>query len=52
MEKGIALYDRERHGSLATLYSGHDPGMCCPSLLAQAQWTLGYPDRNSPTSTR
>ncbi|RFB75010.1 adenylate/guanylate cyclase domain-containing protein [Methylovirgula sp. 4M-Z18] len=45
IEQGIALYDRRRHGSLAALYSGHDPGMCCRIHLALTQWTLGYPDR-------
>lgn len=45
IEQGIALYDRERHSSLAALYSGHDPGMCCRIHLALTQWTLGYPDR-------
>ena len=45
IERGIALYDRERHGSLAALYSGHDPGMCCHYYLAMTQWKLGYPDR-------
>ena len=45
IEQGIALYDRERHGSLAALYSGHDPGTCCRYHLALTQWTLGYPDR-------
>ena len=45
IETGIALYDRERHGSLAALYSGHDPGMCCHYHLAMTQWTLGFPDQ-------
>ncbi|HEX9819627.1 MAG TPA: adenylate/guanylate cyclase domain-containing protein, partial [Methylomirabilota bacterium] len=28
-EEGMALYDREQHRSLAFLYGGHDPGVCC-----------------------
>jgi class 3 adenylate cyclase/tetratricopeptide (TPR) repeat protein len=45
LERGIALYDRERHGSYASLYGGHDPGTCCRYFLALSHWGLGYPDR-------
>jgi class 3 adenylate cyclase/tetratricopeptide (TPR) repeat protein len=45
MERGLALYDRERHASYVTLYGGHDPGACCRYHLALTQWVLGYPDR-------
>jgi class 3 adenylate cyclase/tetratricopeptide (TPR) repeat protein len=45
MESGIALYDRERHGSYALLYGGHDPGVCCHYYRAVAQWALGYPEQ-------
>ncbi len=45
MERGIALYQRERHASQAVLYAGHDPGACCRYQLAAARWLLGYPDR-------
>jgi predicted ATPase len=45
IERGIALYDRERHGSYASLYGGHDPGTCCRYFLALTHWGLGYPDR-------
>jgi class 3 adenylate cyclase/tetratricopeptide (TPR) repeat protein len=45
LERGIALYDRERHGSYASLYGGHDPGTCCRYFLALSQWGLGYPER-------
>jgi class 3 adenylate cyclase/tetratricopeptide (TPR) repeat protein len=45
LERGIALYDRERHGSYASLYGGHDPGACCRYFLAVSQWGLGYPER-------
>jgi len=43
-EQGIALYDRERHGTYAHLYS-HDPGACCRWHLGMAHWLLGYPER-------
>jgi tetratricopeptide (TPR) repeat protein len=45
MERGIALYQRERHASQAFLYAGHDPGVCCRYQLGNARWLLGYPDR-------
>jgi predicted ATPase len=45
IERGIALYDRERHGSYSSLYGGHDPGTCSRYFLALSQWGLGYPDR-------
>ena len=42
-EQGIALYDREQDRSLAFLYGGHDPGVCCRMHSALALWVLGYP---------
>jgi class 3 adenylate cyclase/tetratricopeptide (TPR) repeat protein len=45
MERGIALYQRERHASQAFLYAGHDPGACCRYQLSSARWLLGHPDR-------
>jgi predicted ATPase len=39
----MALYDQERHRSLAFLYGGHDPGVCCQMHSALALWMLGYP---------
>jgi len=42
-EQGMALYDLERHRSLAFLYGGHDPGVCCQMHSALALWMLGYP---------
>jgi len=50
-ERGLALYDRERHASQALLYGGHDPGVCALYQFAANQWLLGYPDR-SLTSVR
>jgi class 3 adenylate cyclase len=32
IERGITLYDREQHRSLAFLYGGHDAGTCCRSF--------------------
>jgi len=42
-EQGIAIYDKEQHRSLAFLYGGHDPGVCCYMHSALALWVLGYP---------
>ena len=44
-ERGLALYDRERHASHALLYAGHDPGVCARYQLAVNQWLLGYSER-------
>ena len=45
IEQGVALYDRERHGKLAFLYAGHDPGACCLFHRGMVHWSLGYPER-------
>ncbi len=44
-ERGIALYDRDRHAPHAFSYGGHDPGACCRYHLAMNRWLLGYPDQ-------
>ena len=43
-EQGLALYDPQRHRTLALLY-GHDPGVCCRGVAGIALWLLGYPDQ-------
>jgi class 3 adenylate cyclase/predicted ATPase len=43
-EQGMRLYEREQHQSLAFLFGGHDPGVCCCMHTAMALWFLGYPD--------
>jgi predicted ATPase len=43
-EAAIALYDREKHRSHASLYGGHDPCVCCSAMGARAHWILGSPD--------
>jgi predicted ATPase len=42
--QGIALYDPQRHHSLASLY-GQDLGVSCRTFGAWALWHLGYPDQ-------
>jgi len=44
-EQGMRLYEREEHRSLAFLFGGHDPGVCCRMHSGVALWLLGYPDR-------
>ena len=44
-EQGIALYDRQQHRSLVSLYGGNDPGVTCLAEAATIQWLLGYPDQ-------
>lgn len=43
-ENSLALYDPERHQSLAFQY-GFDPRIVCLSCRASASWLLGYPDQ-------
>jgi DNA-binding winged helix-turn-helix (wHTH) protein/predicted ATPase len=44
-EQGAALYDRQQHHALASLYGGYDPGVGDLSMMALALWQLGYPDQ-------
>jgi DNA-binding winged helix-turn-helix (wHTH) protein/predicted ATPase len=43
-ERGIALYDFDRHRSLAFEH-GDDPGLTALAFLAIALWLSGYPDQ-------
>jgi predicted ATPase len=43
--QAIAIYVPQQHHSLASLYSGWDPGVACRSGLAKNLWLLGYPDQ-------
>ena len=44
-ERGAAFYDLRAHADLASMYGGHDPGICGRNHAAQALWLLGYPHR-------
>jgi predicted ATPase len=44
-EQGIALYNIEEHRAHASIYGGHDVGVCCRETMATALWLLGYPDQ-------
>src|SRR4029434_10608270 len=41
-ELGITLYDPVQHRSLAFLYGGHDPGVCCRWFTGWNSSLLGY----------
>jgi predicted ATPase len=43
-EKGMAIYDSQKHCSHAFVY-GQDPGVACQSVGAFPIWVLGYPDK-------
>src|SRR5262249_41295736 len=43
-ERGLALYDPHRHGTLKEVY-GEDPGVGCLAYGAATLWSLGYPDQ-------
>jgi class 3 adenylate cyclase/predicted ATPase len=44
LKQGIALYDPEKHRSLAFVY-GQDIGVVCKGWTAMSLWLLGYPDQ-------
>jgi predicted ATPase/class 3 adenylate cyclase len=44
-QRGIAIYDPQQHAHHASLYGGHDPGVCGLRHAAQMLWLLGYPDQ-------
>jgi predicted ATPase len=44
-EQGLRLYEPQRHRTHATLYSGHDSGVCCRVIAGQSLWLLGYPEQ-------
>jgi predicted ATPase len=45
VERGLALYDPQKHKQHAFLYGGHDPGVCCAYHAAEILWQFGYPDQ-------
>jgi predicted ATPase len=45
LEQGFTLYNPQQHRHHASLYGGHDPGVCCGSHAARVLWLLGYPDQ-------
>jgi class 3 adenylate cyclase/tetratricopeptide (TPR) repeat protein len=45
IQEGLAQYDPQRHRAYASVYGGHDTGVCCLNFAAITAWTRGYPDR-------
>jgi class 3 adenylate cyclase/predicted ATPase len=45
IDEGLALYDIERHHSLAFTFGGHDARACALSFRTAALWALGYPQQ-------
>jgi class 3 adenylate cyclase/tetratricopeptide (TPR) repeat protein len=45
LQEGLSQYDPERHRADASIYGGHDTGVCCLNFAALTAWTRGYPDR-------
>lgn len=46
VEKGLAIYDPDKHRSHAYRYGGHDPGVCALVHGAEMSWIEGYPDQS------
>jgi tetratricopeptide (TPR) repeat protein len=44
MDRGLALYDPDRHGFQSHVYAGHDPGACAHFHGAMARWMIGLAD--------
>jgi class 3 adenylate cyclase/tetratricopeptide (TPR) repeat protein len=45
LQEGLTQYDPQRHRADASVYGGHDTGVCCLNYAALTAWTRGYPDR-------
>lgn len=41
-ERGMTLYQRDRHHGLAAIFGGHDPGVCAHGVAASSQVTAGH----------
>ena len=50
--RGLELYDLERHRDHAFTYGGHDPGVCAAGQVAIVSWFLGYPEQSLEYSER
>ena len=45
VQKGLALYDPQKHRHHGLIYGGHDPAVCGKGFNALLLWLLGYPDQ-------
>ena len=44
---GMTLYDRDRHGGMAAMYGGHDPGVCGGMFAGRASAIMGLADESA-----
>jgi class 3 adenylate cyclase len=49
-ERGIALYEQDRHHAHAYDYGGHDTGVCACTHRAMTLWIVGLPEQAARTS--
>jgi class 3 adenylate cyclase/tetratricopeptide (TPR) repeat protein len=45
IDRGLALYDEERHADHKFVYGGHDPGVCCHMFASWHYMSTGNVDR-------
>jgi predicted ATPase len=45
IDKGLAIYDEERHAHHRYTYLGHDPAVCGLGIGSQLYWAIGQPTR-------
>jgi class 3 adenylate cyclase/predicted ATPase len=50
VERGIQLYDPERHHAHAYDYGGHDTGVCAYAHGAITLWVMGFPEKAAQMS--
>jgi class 3 adenylate cyclase/tetratricopeptide (TPR) repeat protein len=50
-ERGIALYEADRHHAHAYDYGGHDTGVCACAHRAMTLWIVGLPDQAARMSS-
>jgi class 3 adenylate cyclase/predicted ATPase len=49
-ERGLELYDFERHKGHWAMYGAHDPGVCARGTGACTMWLAGEPERGAPVA--
>ena len=45
IQRGLSIYDPDKHGRHALTYAGHDPGVCGYAQNAMLLWLKGFPDQ-------
>jgi predicted ATPase/class 3 adenylate cyclase len=44
-ERGLELYQFEKHGDFGFVYGNHDPGICASYTMAMVLWLQGYSEQ-------